>query len=63
MKKKYRIKKAFDYDDEHRMLKWYHIVQVKVLGFWVDVKSFFDPDDPDFAYREAQELLEKLEEK
>lgn len=67
MKKKYRIKIV-----ERRQVsdKWIMInchtskVQVRaIFGIWITVKSFEDIDDPDFANREAHELLEKLEEK
>ena len=38
-----------------------YIVQVRAWwGVWVNVKEFYDPYDPDFAHREAEELLEKL---
>lgn len=65
MKKKYRIE---------RTMKWYrcsrgyiycptYTVQVRTMfGLWVKIKSFFDLEDPDFSRREAEELLDKLEE-
>lgn len=41
-----------------------YMVQVRtVIGLWVGVKYFYDPYDPDFAKREAEELLDKLNEK
>lgn len=64
--KKYRIK---------RICKWVHIpgkhlfcptfsVQMFIIfGVWLTIKSFTDPEDPDFARREAEELLDKLNEK
>lgn len=66
MKKKDRIK---------RIRKWVHLhnrhlycptftVQVCTwLGLWIDVKQFKDEEDTDFARREAEELLDKLNEK
>jgi hypothetical protein len=33
------------------------------LGLWIDVKQFKDEEDPDFVRREAEELLDKLNEK
>ena len=43
---------------------WGYMVQVRtVIGLWVGVKYFYDPYDPDFAKREAEELLDKLNEK
>lgn len=39
-------------------------VQVFIIfGLWLTIKSFSDSDDPDFARREAEELLDKLNEK
>lgn len=38
-------------------------VQVRIwLGVWITIKRFYDPWDPDFARREAEELLDKLRE-
>ena len=37
------------------------LVQVRRWYGWVTVKEFHDPEDPDFARREAEELLEILE--
>lgn len=37
-------------------------VQVKKWWGWVTIKTFID-DDMEFAYREAMELLEKLNKK
>lgn len=57
--KKYRIKTVLGASYLHPLF----IVQVRSwLGIWVDVKQFDDPDDPDFARREAEELLDKLNE-
>lgn len=59
MRKKYRIKATIEPD---HVAPWY-IVQVRRwVGIWVDVKIFYDPYDPDFARREAEELLNKLNE-
>ena len=60
MRKKYRIKTVLG--------AGYHfpayLVQVRAWwGMWVNVKYFDDPEDPDFARREAEELLDKLNEK
>lgn len=55
--KKYRIKTAFGSGC------FYHcfLVQVRAWwGVWVTVKRFDDPLDPDYAQREAEELLDKL---
>ena len=67
MKKKYRIKIV---EKRQESDKWIMSnsptfkVQVRaIFGIWITVKSFQDIDDPDFANREAHELLEKLEEK
>lgn len=59
MRKKYRIKAAIESD---YAAPWY-IVQVRRFVVWVDVKIFYDPYDPGFARREAEELLDKLNEK
>lgn len=67
MKKQYRIHRQYS----DRVLNapiWE--VQVKTwIGTWVTIKTFYEPStndgkDPDFdyAYFEAQELLEKLQE-
>lgn len=37
------------------------LVQVRRWWGWVTVKEFCDTEDPDFARREAEELLENLE--
>lgn len=57
MKRKYRIKGMWEY-------RWnpHYSVQVKRWFGWVTIKKFID-DDMGFAKREAEELLEKLEEK
>lgn len=58
MKRKYRIIKILDFDCKTEGLA----VQVWNFFWWITVKSFFD-EDMDFNKREAEELLEKLEEK
>ena len=58
--KKYRVKMMLE--DGNAIPGYY--VQVRTwLGVWVTVKKFYDPYDPDFARREAEELLDKLNEK
>lgn len=59
MRKKYRIKSELL---QHYTVPLY-IVQVRRWFGWVSIKSFYDPYDPDFAKREAEELLDKLNEK
>lgn len=59
MRKKYRIKTELL---QHYTAPLY-IVQVRRWFGWVNIKSFYDPYDPDFAKREAEELLDKLNEK
>lgn len=60
MRKKYRIKMLLE--DGYTVPGY--MVQVRtVIGLWVGVKYFYDPYDPDFAKREAEELLDKLNEK
>lgn len=60
MKKKYRIKTVLGAGYTHPG----YIVQVCAWwGLWVNVKNFDDPEDPDFALSEAEELLDKLNEK
>jgi len=60
MRKKYRIKIILYAGYTHPS----YIVQVRAWwGMWVNVKYFDDPEDPDFARREAEELLDKLNEK
>lgn len=66
MRKKYRIKRACTWVRTKRGHLYCptYIVQVHVLfGIWIRVKSFRDEDEPDFARREAEELLDKLNEK
>ncbi len=36
-------------------------VQVRRLGLWITVKEFDEGEDSDFAYRQAEELIELLE--
>lgn len=58
MKKKYRIKEVPVFPSLTR-----YVVQVRtVFGIWVSVKKFADYDNG-FARREAEDLLEKLEER
>lgn len=60
MRKKYRIKIALGAG----YARPGYVVQVCAWwGLWVNVKYFDEPDDPDFARREAEELLDKLNEK
>lgn len=60
MRKKYRIKVVAT----TREFPPGYIVQVRTwLGLWVTIKTFYEPYDPDFARREAEELLDKLNEK
>lgn len=55
--KKYRIRTALGASHQHPV----YIVQVRAWwGMWVNVKVFDDCDDPDFAKREAEELIDKL---
>jgi hypothetical protein len=57
MRKSYRItKRRVDFSNHC------YVVQVRSLLGWTDVKTFYDPHDPQFAQLEATELLEKLEE-
>ena len=57
-RKKYRIKATINPDYVNPCYK----VQVLRWFGWVDVKVFYDPYDRDFARREAEELLDKLNE-
>lgn len=58
---KYRIKiNHYHYHNFHCIS---YVVQVKACMFWVTVKTFYDPNDTDFAKRQAEELLDKLLEK
>lgn len=57
--KKYRIKKTLE--DGYTVPAY--IVQVRKLFRWVDIKMYYDPWYPDFARREAEELLDKLNER
>lgn len=60
MRKKYRIKTTIELEEVAPL----YIVQVRTwIGLWIDVKNFYDPYDPDFAKSEAEELLDKLNEK
>ncbi len=66
MRKKYRIKRNIKrVTTSRRNLQCRKFtVQVHVMfGLWVNVKAFRDEEDPDFARREAEELLDKLNEK
>lgn len=58
-KKKYRIKVI----KEQGYISPFFKVQVRRWFGWVDVKVFYDSYEPDFARLEAEELLEKLNEK
>lgn len=58
--KKYRIEKEVCNGDSFHSVIRYH-VQVKVLWFWVTIKTYVE-DDPDFALMLAEELLDKLNE-
>lgn len=58
MRKKYRIKTIFKASPYPAF-----IVQVRAWwGLWVNVKYFDCLSDPSFARREAEELLDKLNE-
>ena len=60
MRKKYRIKTILGTGCHFPA----YLVQVRAWwGMWVNVKYFDDPEDPDFARLEAEELLDKLNEK
>ncbi len=64
--KKYRIKRTCNWVHTSHQYLYCPTFTVQVhllLGLWVNVKSFIDPEDPDFARREAEELLDKLNEK
>lgn len=66
MNKKYRIKEALVEDPRANSFcnPVAYSVQVRTfIGVWVCIKTFYDLHDPGFARREAEELLEKLEEK
>lgn len=66
MRKKYRIKRTckWVHSNNRHLHCPTHTVQVRAwFGVWINVKSFCDEDDPDFARREAEELLDKLNEK
>lgn len=67
MKKKYRMKVTEKWDYTRfgkRVICPTFAVQIRtVFGIWITIKSFRDAEMPDFANREAHELLEKLEEK
>lgn len=60
MRKKYRIKTVLGAGNYFPA----YLVQVRAWwGLWVNVKYFDDPEDPGFARRDAEELLDKLNEK
>lgn len=66
MIKKYRIKESLVEDPRATSFCYpvAYTVQVRTfIGIWICVKTFYDLFDPGFARREAEELLEKLEEK
>lgn len=56
MRKKYRIKEI---KKQGYVSPWYKVQVHRWFG-WVDVKVFYYTFDPDFARREAEELLDKL---
>lgn len=59
MRKKYRIKVVAT----TREFSPGYIVQVRTwLGLWINIKSFYESYDPDFARRQAEELFDKLNE-
>lgn len=63
MKKKYRIKKTSEWTTGigGNVISPVFIIQVRAWwGLWVNVKAFYEPYDPDYAKREAEELLENL---
>lgn len=67
MNQQYRMKRTRRWvRTESRRIYLYcptFIIQVrKRFGRWVTVKRFFDAEDPGFARREAEELLDKLNE-
>ena len=69
MKQKYRIRTlgyqgVLDTEEmvmPSRVTLTAYLVQVRCWWGWVTVKEFCDTADPDFAHREAEELLEILE--
>jgi hypothetical protein len=66
MRKKYRIKTSDEYvaGMGGHLTTPVYIVQVRSWwSVWVNIKEFVDVWDPDFARREAEELLDKLNEK
>lgn len=59
--RKYRIKINHQrYYNFHCVV---YAVQVKTCMCWVTIKTFYEPNDTDFAKRQAEELLDKLLEK
>lgn len=64
--KKYRIKRTRKWvhvPDRHLHCPTFAVQMFIIFGLWLTIKSFTDSDDPDFARREAEELLDKLNEK
>ena len=60
--KKFRIKKEkVVVGDIHENLYYSHefFVQMKILWFWIDIKSFLDEDE-EYAENCANELLDEL---
>lgn len=57
--KKYRIRIKEDVP----RLPHYHVQLRLFPGLWATVKDFYEPLDPAFAQLQAEELLEKLNEK
>lgn len=65
MNKQYRMKRTCRWvrTESRRIYFPTFTIQVrKRFGRWVTVKRFFDAEDPGFARREAEELLDKLNE-
>lgn len=41
----------------------HYMVQIRVFCFWIIIKTFIDIKDPEFAKNEAEEFLDKYNEK
>lgn len=41
----------------------HHKVQILIFCFWITIKEFVDINDPEFASNEAEEFLDKYNEK
>ncbi len=64
--KKYRIKRTckwVHFPGEHLFCPTFSVQVFIIFGVWLTIKTFTDPEDTDFARREAEELLDKLNEK